>query len=98
LNGFINPFRFKKHILLIGLGISIDYTRASYLSNTDYVIIDNEIYTTADTDGTISLIAPVFNIYYYYNISKNLFLGLSVNARDFKLYQSLIGISGGVSF
>ncbi len=98
LSGYINPFRSARHLLLIGMGFSMDYTRTSYLSNTDYIVVDNEIYTTADTDGTISLIVPVFNLYYYFNFSKNLFIGLCVNVRDFAFYQSMAGISGGVRF
>jgi hypothetical protein len=98
LNGFFRPFKSNKHILLLGLGISIDYTRTSYLSNTDYIISNNKIYTIANTDATITLIEPVISLHYYYNFTKNLFLGINMNARDLKLYQYIIGIGGGVKF
>ena len=98
LNGFFKPIKSDKHLLLLGLGISIDYTRISYLSNTDYIIINDKTYTIADTDGTISLIEPIFSLHYYYNLNKNLFLGFSINARDLKLYQYTVGIGGGVKF
>ena len=98
LNGFYKPFNSTKHLLLLGLGVSIDYTRTSYLSNTDYFIIDDEIYTTADTDGTFSLIVPVFNMHYYYNFNKNMFLGCNVNIRDLSLYQYIIGLGAGIKF
>jgi hypothetical protein len=98
INGFYKPFNSDKHVLLLGLGISIDYTRISYLSNTDYLIVDDKIYTIADTDGTISLLEPVFDLRYYYNFTKDLYLGFNVNVRDLKLYQYVIGIGGGVKF
>jgi len=98
VNGFFRPFKSDKNILLFGLGISMDYTRTSYLSNTDYIISNGKIYTTADTDGTFSLIEPVFSLHYFYNINKNMFLGFNVNARNIKLYQYLIEIGGGIKF
>lgn len=83
---------------MLGLGISIDYTRISYLSNTDYIISNNKIYAIANTDGTITLIEPVVSLHYYYNFAKNLFLGINMNARDLKLYQYIVSIGGGVKF
>lgn len=43
-NGLFKPFKSYKNILLLGLSISIDYTRTSYVSNTDYIIRDIKLY------------------------------------------------------
>ncbi len=96
LNAFFKPFKSDKHLLLLGLGISVDFTRTSYLSNTDYIISDDKIYTIADTDGIISILEPVFNFHYYYSFSKNLQLGININARDINFYQYIMGVGACV--
>lgn len=98
ISGFYKPFNSLKHVLLLGLGISIDYTRTSYLSNKDYIISDDKIYTLADTEGTISILEAIFDIRYYYNFKHNMFCGINASARDFNFYQYIIGIGGGVKF
>lgn len=98
LNGYYKPFSNNTHFLLIGLGISIDFTRTSYLSNTDFIEKDDKIYTIADTDGIISLLEPVISLHYYYHTKRNMFWGINLNARDLKLYQYIVGIGGGIKF
>jgi len=98
INGFFKPLKSDKHLLLLGLGISVDYTKTSYLSISDSIAIDDKVYSTANTNSTISLLEPIFSMHYYYNLSKNVFLGFNINARDLKLYQYVIGVGGGVKF
>jgi len=97
-SGFVSPLKSPKHILLLGVGVSLDFTRTSYLSNTDFTVVNDKIYTIADTDGLISFMIPVFDIYYAYNLKNNFYLGLHYNGRDVHLYQSLIGINASVKF
>jgi len=98
INGFFKPFKSDKHLLLLGLGISIDYTKTSYSTIADSITIDDKAYSTASTNSTISLLEPIFSMHYYYNLSKNVFLGININARDLKLYQYVVGIGAGVKF
>jgi hypothetical protein len=98
INGFYKPFKSTKNVLLLGIGISVDYTRTSSLSNSDFFVIDDKIYTTADTYGIMSLLEPVIDLRYYHNFTNNLYLGFNINARDWRLYEYVVGIGGGVKF
>ncbi len=98
LNGFFVPIHNEKNLLLIGAGLSTDYTRTSYLSNIDYIERDDKIYTIADTDGLIYLFEPVFSLHYYRTIKSNILIGLNINSRDFDFHQNIIAFGGGVVF
>jgi hypothetical protein len=98
VNFFYKPFKSVKHLLLLGIGVCNDYTVTSYSNTTDYLVISDNRYTTNETDRMISFGGPVLDIRYYYNFSKNLYLGLNLNTRDLDFSQYTVGIGGGVAF
>lgn len=98
MNGFLRPFKSEKDILLLGLGITLDYTVTSQLSGSDYLSNNDKTYAIADTEASISLLEPVFSLHYYHCPAGKFFFGMNLNARDWNLYEYMVQLGGGVKF